>query len=75
MFLLSATGRRRVQGRVIWLGLGSTARGKGRYDPIWTSTIRSATTRHLALEGADNDGKDAWRRAKERARRLWRSHR
>ena len=75
MFLLSATGRRRAQGRVIWLGLGGTARGKGRYDPSWTLAIRSATTRRLALEGADNGGKDAWRRAKDRARRLWRSHR
>jgi hypothetical protein len=74
-FLLSTTGLRRRQGRVIWLGLAPSMQNPRRSDPSWTAAVRTAATRRLPLEGADSLGEIAWRKAKERARRLWRSRR
>lgn len=69
-FLLSATGSRRSQGRVVWLGL-ATAQGPSRqHDAEWVAIVRIATARRLPLVQADAPGEDAWRKAKERARRL-----
>ena len=72
-FLLSATGQRRTQGRVIWLGLTSPERSSRRPDPEWVAAVRWAASRRLPLEGADSDGADAWRKAKAHARRLRKS--
>lgn len=69
-FLLSATGPRRSQGRVIWLGLSPARNPSRRHDPKWVAIVRSAAARHLALVQADALGQAAWQRAKERARRL-----
>ncbi len=69
-FLLSATGQRRTQGRVIWLGFTPAAQGSRRPDPDWVAAVRSASSRRLPLQHSDALGEDAWRKAKERARRL-----
>jgi hypothetical protein len=69
-FLLSATGPRRSQGRVIWVGLVPTATRSGWYDAQWVAAVRTAAARRLPLEQEDPTGEDAWRKAKERARRL-----
>lgn len=68
-FLLSARGQRRAQGRVIWLGLApSTAKPKGD-DPAWREAIRWAAARRLRLEGGGPCAEEAWRKAKQYARR------
>jgi len=72
-FLLSATGQRRYQGRVIWLGRLPTARRSRRADPEWVTAVHWATLRRLPLDGADASGEDAWREAKNRARNLRKS--
>lgn len=69
-FLLSATGPRRTQGRVVWLGMAPVQNMSRRHDPEWVATVRTAAARRLPLERADALGEDAWRKAKERARRL-----
>jgi len=69
-FLLSASGLRRSQGRVIWLGLATPGLGSRRTDSNWVAAVRMATSRRLPLEGADELGEDTWRKAKARARRL-----
>jgi hypothetical protein len=69
-FLLSATGSRRSQGRVVWLGLASAQNPSRQHDAEWVATVRSAAARRLPLVQADAPGEDAWRKAKERARRL-----
>jgi hypothetical protein len=69
-FLLSATGRRRSQGRVIWLGLTPAQNPSRRFDVEWVDIVRSAAARRLPLVQADAPGEAAWRKAKEHARRL-----
>lgn len=69
-FLLSATGLRRSQGRVIWLGLTPAQNPSRRHDAEWIAIVQSAAARRLPLVQADAAGEDAWRKAKERARRL-----
>ena len=69
-FLLAATGQRRTQGRVIWLGLTPASQGSRRPDPDWVAAVRSAASRRLPLQRSDALGEDIWRKAKERARRL-----
>ena len=69
-FLLSATGSRRTQGRVVWLGLTPAKNPSRRHDAAWVAIVRSAAARRLPLVQADAPGEDAWRKAKERARRL-----
>jgi len=69
-FLLAATGQRRTQGRVIWLGLTPASQGSRRPDPDWVAAVRTAASRRLPLDRSDALGEDAWRKAKERARRL-----
>ena len=72
-FLISATGLRRKQGRIVWLG--SRAKGGGRSSPdeSWVETVRSVAARRLRLEGADLDGERVWRNVKRRARRIWKT--
>ena len=69
-FLVAATGLRRKQGRIVWLG--SAAKRAGRFSPDqrWAETVRSIAARRLRLEGADADGERVWWNAKQRARRI-----
>lgn len=69
-FLLSATGQRRNQGEVKWLGHLGVAAGSRSVDSAWATAIRLAAGRRLPLQGADSQGERAWRKAKQRARRL-----
>ena len=69
-FLLSAAGRRRLQGRVVYLGVAPAPQPSGRPDTKWISAVRIAASRRLPLEGSDAVGDDLWQKAKERARRL-----
>lgn len=69
-FLISATGSRRSQGRVVWLGVALAQGPSRQHDAEWVATVRSAAARRLPLVHADAPGEDAWRKAKERARRL-----
>lgn len=69
-FLLAATGQRRTQGQVIWLGLAPASQDSRRLDPDWVLAVRSAASRRLPLQCSDAVGEDAWRKTKERARRL-----
>jgi hypothetical protein len=69
-FLLAAMGQRRTQGRVIWLGLTPASKGARQLDPDWIAAVRSAASRRWPLEYSDAIGEDAWRKAKQRARRL-----
>lgn len=69
-FLLSATGSRRSQGRVVWLGLAHTQNPSRQRDAEWVAIVRSAAARRLPLVQGDAPGEEAWRKAKERARRL-----
>jgi hypothetical protein len=69
-FLLSATGPRRSQGRVIWLGLTPAQNPSRRHDAEWVAIVRSAAARRLPLVQADAPGEAAWQKAKECARQL-----
>jgi hypothetical protein len=69
-FLLAATGQRRTQGRVVWLGLTPASQASRQPDPDWVAVVRTAASRRLPLERSDALGEDSWRKAKERARRL-----
>lgn len=69
-FLLSATGPRRTQGLIIWLGLAREDKISRWHDAEWVAAVRSAAARRLPLDQADALGEDAWRKARERARRL-----
>lgn len=69
-FLLSATGARRSQGRIVWLGLAPAQKLTRMHDAEWVAIVRSAAARRLPLVQADALGEDSWRKAKERARRL-----
>lgn len=69
-FLLAATGARRSQGRIVWLGLAPAQRLTRVHDAEWVAIVRSAAARRLPLVQADALGEDSWRKAKERARRL-----
>lgn len=69
-FLLAATGLRRSQGRVVWLGLAPAQKLSRQHDAEWVTIVRSAAARRLPLVQADSLGEDSWRKAKERARRL-----
>jgi hypothetical protein len=69
-FLISATGNRRTQGRVIWLGAAAATRRREAADLRWAAAVYDASCRHLPLDTSDGAGREAWRKAKERARRL-----
>ena len=69
MFLLSAQGQRRTQGRMIWLGLAPCGVKPERDDPEWRTTIRWAAARGLQLEGGGPCEDETWQNAKQHARR------
>lgn len=73
-FLLSASGARRHQGRIIWIGGGAPIRydTPADVDLHWANLVRGAASRRLPLLGADEAGERAWRAAVARARRLTR---
>ena len=68
-FLISASGRRRKQGRIAWLSPFPAASGTRTIDPQWVAEVRSASARRLPLDGGGAPAEDAWRKARERARR------
>lgn len=68
-FLISASGRRRKQGRIAWLSPLPAASGTRTIDPQWVAQVRSASARRLPLHGGGAPAEDAWRKARERARR------
>ena len=71
-FLIAATGLRRKQGRIVWLGSKAKRGSRSSPDQHWAEAVRSVTARRLRLEGADTDGERVWRNSKQRARRIWR---
>jgi len=68
-FLISASGRRRRQGRIAWLSPLPAASGTRAVDPLWVAEVRSASARRLPLYDGGAPAEDAWRKARERARR------
>lgn len=68
-FLISASGQRRRQGRIAWLSPLPAASGTRTIDPQWVAEVRSASARRLPLDGGGAPAEDAWRKARERARR------
>lgn len=68
-FLISASGPRRSQGRIIWLSPSAPSPSTRRIDPQWVAEVRRAASRRLPFEGGGSPEEDAWRRARERARR------
>lgn len=74
-FLVSASGPRRNQGKVIWLGYSALSEGPAYLDFDWALAVRQAAARRLPLKEADELGEAAWRNAKKRARCLKRRHR
>ena len=71
-FLIAATGLRRKQGRIVWLGSRAKRGSRSSPDQHWVKTVRSVAARRLRLEGADTDGERVWRNVKQRSRRIWR---
>ena len=71
-FLVVATGQRRQQGQIIWLGSSAKRGSRSSADRHWAQTVRSIAARRLPIDGGHADGERAWRNAKQRARRIWR---
>ena len=71
-FLVAATGQRRKQGRIVWLGSLGKRASRCSPDQHWVETVRSIAARRLRLDSADTNGERAWQSAKKRARRVWR---
>ena len=74
-FLISASGPRRNHGRISWLNPSAPSSSPYGIDVKWVTEVRSAASRRLPLDGGGTPAEDAWRKAKERARRQrrWRS--
>lgn len=71
-FLIVSSGRRRKEGRIIWLGisvLAEPARRRKFTDEMWASAILTATTRRLPVYPDTDAAKAAWRSAVASARR------
>jgi hypothetical protein len=73
-FLISASGLRRSQGRITWLSPSAPIGSSRTIDPQWVAEVRNAVSRRLPLDGGGSPAQDAWRRARERARRHRRLH-
>lgn len=76
-FLLVTSGRRRHEGRIIWIGNGAPTRDErsADVDRYWANIVRRAASRRLPLVGADEAGERAWRAAVARARHVARGDR
>jgi hypothetical protein len=68
-FLISASGPRRSQGRIEWLSPSAPSASIRAIDPHWAAAVRSAASRRLPIDGGGSSAAEAWRRARERARR------
>jgi hypothetical protein len=78
-FLLVSSGRRRAQGKVVWLGLAETTASPAPIRhafPVWIEAIRSAAARRLPVElGEDGAGESTWRQMVALARAIKRQRR
>ncbi|CAJ5353610.1 Uncharacterised protein [Burkholderia pseudomallei] len=57
-FLLASSGRKRHQGKIVWLGLppsSEVATWPSRLSQLWIEAVRSAAARRLAMQ-ADEEG-------------------
>lgn len=68
-FLVSASGPRRNQGRILWLGRASEPRGASPAGRLWVDAMRSASSRRLPMVDGDPLAERAWRQSVELARR------
>jgi hypothetical protein len=68
-FLISASGPRRSQGRIAWLSPSPPPSSTRAIDPQWVAEVRRAASKRLPLDGGGAPAEDAWRNARERARR------
>jgi hypothetical protein len=68
-FLISASGPRRNQGRIEWLSPSAPGPSIRTIDPQWIVEVRAAASKRLPLDRAGPSARDAWQRARERARR------
>jgi hypothetical protein len=74
-FLVVSSGRRRKEGKVIWLGnamAGQPARMGKVPDLRWISTVLGAAARRLPVNPDSESAKTAWRSAVAAARRAQR---
>ncbi len=73
-FLLVSSGRRRVQGKVVWLGLAEATASLAHVRqalPVWVEAIRGAAARRLPVEaGEEGAGESVWRMAVTLARAI-----
>jgi hypothetical protein len=74
-FLIVGLGQRHRQGKVLWLGAGSTAENMLGFDRSWADAVRTAASRQLVVEVGDPTGEIAWQTAVSRARRMKRARR
>lgn len=72
-FLVAATGVRRKQGRLLWLGSVCERGSHSHADHDWAAIVRSIAARRLRLDNADRDAERIWRNTRQRARRIWRT--
>ena len=78
-FLLVNSGRRRAQGKVVWLGLAEAATSLAHVRhamPVWIEAVRGAAARRLPMD-ADEEGagESIWRKAVTLARAFKRQRR
>jgi len=66
-FLLLSSGRRRSQGKIVWLGVAGPAAEvtrRGGVVPLWVDAVRSAAARRLAMHKDEaGTGQSVWRKA------------
>lgn len=78
-FLLVSSGRRRTQGKVVWLGLAEATASLAHVRqalPIWVEAVRGAAARRLPVDaGEEGAGESAWRMAVTLARAIKRQRR
>ncbi|MDX8464919.1 hypothetical protein RFM26_04390 [Mesorhizobium sp. VK23B] len=68
-FLVSSSGPRRTQGHIDWLAPLLPGSPSREMDLEWAGAVRTAASRRLPLSSASIIGQEAWRRARQRARR------
>lgn len=78
-FLLVSSGRRRAQGKIVWLGLADATASLSRVShalPRWIEAVRGAAARRLPMD-ADEEGvgESIWRRVVAQARAIKRQRR
>lgn len=78
-FLLVSSGRRRAQGKIVWLGVADATASLSHVRhalSLWVEAVRSAAARRLPLD-ADEEGagESTWRKAVTLARSIKRQRR